>query len=126
MTNSIEKFQKQLSDIQSLLNFPVMLRKFWSGSEVQDWLNSTLIERIKQFIEFYQKELAHNELLSEAANEAIQYSLDLSLLSSDDAMSFLQAWNEGDWTYIVDSFPNFNINSEAQQVLIKESGGMPT
>lgn len=79
-------------------------------------------ERIK----FLQDQLAHQELLAEASSEAIQYAIDLALLDSDDSMSFLQAWNEGDWTYIKDMFPAFDINSEAQQALIKASGGMPT
>lgn len=79
-----------------------------------------------QRIKILQDQLALNELIAEASNEAIQYAIDLALLDSDDSMSFLQAWNEGDWTYIEDMFPNFNINSEAQQALIKESGGMPT
>lgn len=98
----------------------------WSGDEVQDWINSTLVERIKEFFESHQKELSKQELLAEASNEAIQYAIDLALLDSDDSMSFLQAWNEGEWTYITDMFPNFNINSEAQQALIEASGGMPT
>ena len=79
-------------------------------------------ERIK----FLQDQLAQQELLAEASSEAIQYAIDLALLDSDDSMSFLQAWNEGDWTYIKDMFPDFNLNSEAQQALIKASGGMST
>lgn len=119
MTNSIEKFQKQLSDIQSLLNFPVMLRKLWSGSEVQEWLNSTLIERIKEFIEFHKKEIKSKDLFLEAYKEAVAYTL-------EDVIPFLQYWNEGDWPQIQMHYPKFNLDSEAHKHLIQASGGMPT
>lgn len=80
----------------------------------------------KKRIEDLEKELAQKELLAEATNEAIQEAIDLALLDSGDSMSFLQAWNEGDWNYIKEMFPSFNLDSEAQQALIKASGGMPT
>lgn len=80
----------------------------------------------KKRVEELEKELTKQKLLDQASIEAIQYAIDLALLDSDDSMSFLQAWSEGEWQYIVDMFPNFDINSEAQQALIKESGGMPT
>lgn len=74
-----------------------------------------------------QKELAKQELLAEASNEAIQFTLD-GFDSSDyeSAIQFLQYWYEGDWPAIQKYYPEFDLNSEAQQALIKESGGMPT
>ena len=77
-------------------------------------------------IKHLENELAKQELLAEASTEAIQYAIDLALLDSDDSMSFLQAWSEGEWLYLLEHFPEFDINSEAQQALIKESGGIPT
>lgn len=127
MTDTIEKFKQQLSDIQSLLQFPVMLRKLWSGSEIQEWLNSTLIERIKEFIEFHKKEIKSKDLFLEAYKEAVAYTLDgFGSYEAEDAIQFLQYWNEGDWPAIKKYYPEFDLDSEAHIHLIQASGGMPT
>lgn len=66
-------------------------------------------------------------LLSEATIEAINYALVIGEeYNADDATNFLFAWNEGSWDYIVEHYQDFDINSEAQQTLIKESGSMPS
>lgn len=62
------------------------------------------------------------ELIKESYNEAIEYAI-----KNDDGygLAFLEHWSEGNWCVINDEWPEFNLNSEAQQHLIKESGGMP-
>jgi hypothetical protein len=66
-------------------------------------------------------------LLHLASIEAIAYSLQLSDdYDAHDAINFLSAWNEGSWEYIIEHYPDFDINTPATQELIKESGGMPT
>lgn len=65
--------------------------------------------------------IGHYELLQEAYNEAIEFAL----LDLDGyGLAFLQHWTEGNWHTIAEEWKDFNINSEAQQYLIKESGGM--
>lgn len=79
-------------------------------------------ERIK----LLQEQLALKELLAQASVEAIQYALFLGEDDSDSMFSFLDKWNEGDWVYLDNYYPEFDIKSEAQQALINASGGMPS
>jgi hypothetical protein len=60
--------------------------------------------------------------LIEAYNEAVQHAI-----QNDDGcgLAFLETWVEGDWPKLAEEWPEFDLNSEAQQLLIKESGGMP-
>lgn len=63
------------------------------------------------------------ELLSQASIEAIQYTLELEETTyPEDALLFLQMWNEGLWEELKEEFPKFDLNSTAQKALIKESG----
>lgn len=72
-------------------------------------------------------EVKNLALLGEAAIEAINYALAYGgVYDADDAISFLQLWSKGCWPEIAEEFPDFDLNSEAQQALIKESGGMPS
>lgn len=61
--------------------------------------------------------------IQEAYNEAIEYTLQLSELSHDDAIDFLTYWNEGCWDEIKEHFPDFNLESEAQAWLVKGTRG---
>lgn len=58
------------------------------------------------------------ELVAEAYNEVIEF-----VIQNRD-LQFLQCWQEGDLKAIIDEWPEFDINSEAQQRLISESGGI--
>jgi len=62
------------------------------------------------------------QLTIQAYNEAVQHAI-----QNDDGcgLDFLETWVEGDWPKIQDVWPEFDLNSEAQQHLINESGGMP-
>lgn len=81
----------------------------------------------KKRVEELEKELAKQELLAEASNEAINYTLELmDNCLAEDVIPFLQYWNEDDWPAIKMHYSDFDLTSEAQQALIKESGGMPT
>jgi hypothetical protein len=66
------------------------------------------------------------QLTVQAYNEVIEFILEATI-SSDymDRHYFLEAWNQGDWCAIQNDWPEFNLNSEAQQHVINESGGMP-
>lgn len=63
----------------------------------------------------------HYETLQEASNEAITFALQ----NVDGyGLEFLREWNEGNWCTIENEWPEFNIQSIAQQYLISQSGGM--
>lgn len=63
------------------------------------------------------------ELLNQASIEAIQYTLELDETTyPEDALLFLQMWNEGLWEELKEEFPKFDLNSPAQKALMKESG----
>lgn len=67
------------------------------------------------------EDVNHYQLLIEASNEAIEYALkDVD----GYGLAFLDHWNEGNWCTIENEWSDFNIQSEAQQYLIKHSGGM--
>ena len=57
-------------------------------------------------------------LLQDSYNEVIQFVIE------QRDLDFLHCWFEGDWKAIKEEWPEFDINSEAQQLLIQESGGM--
>lgn len=80
----------------------------------------------EQRIKLLQEDIAFKELLIVASVDALNYTLELAEDDRDDAINFLDRWNEGDWKYLIEHYPEFNIMSEAQQALIKESGGMPS
>jgi hypothetical protein len=58
------------------------------------------------------------DFVTECYNEAIDFAV------QNRDIQFLQCWQEGDWKAIIEEWPEFDINSEAQQWLIKESGGI--
>lgn len=58
------------------------------------------------------------ELLAASYNEVIEF-----VIQNRD-LQFLQCWQEGDWKVIIEEWPEFDINSEAQQWLINESCGI--
>ena len=60
------------------------------------------------------------QLRNAAYNEIIEF-----VLQNDDT-DILRCWNEGDWEAIHDEWPEFNIMTEAQQNLMRESGFDPT
>lgn len=63
------------------------------------------------------------ELLGKAALEAIAYTLQANdEFDANDAINFLSSWNEGDWEFIAEHYPDFDLQTPAQQLLRKESG----
>lgn len=69
---------------------------------------------------------AQHQLTIQAYNEVIEFMLEASC--SDGYMDrhyFLEAWQQGNWLEIQADWPEFDLNSEAQQWLINETGGMP-
>jgi hypothetical protein len=59
-----------------------------------------------------------DRLAIDAYNEAIEFTIDMRDLD------FLRCWQEGDWQCIIDEWSDFDIQSEAQQWLIEQSGGI--
>lgn len=62
---------------------------------------------------------AQASLITEAYNEVIEFTL------KERDLDFLRCWQEGDWAAIHDEWPDFNLFTEAQINLMKESGFDP-
>lgn len=63
------------------------------------------------------------ELLNQASTEAILFTLKLEKTDyPENALLFLEMWNEGLWDEINENFSEFDLNTPAQKALMKESG----
>lgn len=61
-----------------------------------------------------------NDRMQQAAKEVSDFT---DTLTADDGAKFSKLWIEAKWSEIRDHYPNFNLDSEAQKLLMSYSDG---
>lgn len=84
--------------------------------EQRDLLIAAQQRRIDELVQAIDIKNKRHSLLECAQNEAISYAM------CNLDFDFYRCWSEGDWKSIRDEWPDFDIFSESQIFLMKESG----